>query len=205
MRCWSKSKTMGKLDLEWNLAQARRFNNYGFIEHINNLQWLLLAHARHQDWRSYNTVASSLNEHGAAIALQPVPIEFHKENTQMGMFDPIVYLTGAENNYVDQGDTFWLHNAKQNGMVVIGGSSKEQVKLLVSREKDGEQTVVYTAGSAIVNQVKRMDASDRARMPMELRLDSVPSKQGSPTNILTPADQPVASASNNHANGGNDF
>lgn len=111
----------------------------------------------------------------------------------MSMFDKPVYLTGKE-GYVTAGDTFWLHNARLNGTVNMpGGKTVDQAKLLVSHERDGEQTVVYTAGAAIVNQIKRMDNSDRSALPMEVRLDTVPSKQGSDTNVITPADQPPPS------------
>lgn len=122
----------------------------------------------------------------------------------MGMFDKPLYLTGDE-GYVREGDTLWLHNAKLNGTVKIGDSNKEQVKLLVSREREGDKSVVYTAGAAIVNQVKRMDANDRAHLPMEVRLDQVPSKQGSPTNVLTPASEPPASTAEFNGAATDDF
>lgn len=117
----------------------------------------------------------------------------------MGMFDKPVYLTGDE-GFVSAGETFWLHNAR-----IETGSSKfgDQAKLQVSHDRDGEKLVVYTSGKGVVNQVKRMDGADRARMPMELRLDQVPSKEGSPTNVLTPADQP--SPTGTAGNGESDF
>lgn len=123
----------------------------------------------------------------------------------MGMFDSPKYLTGKEDGFVQPGDTFWLHNARIEGTVVIAKVEKPQAKLLVSREREGEQTVVYSAGAAIVNQIKRMDAGDRNKLPMEVRLDQIPSKQGSPANVLTPADQPPATGSVAATSGGDDF
>lgn len=119
----------------------------------------------------------------------------------MGMFDSPAYLTGKE-GFVSPGDTFWIHNARYEGTVKIAGNDREQVKLQVSHERDSEKVIVYTAGAAIVNQVKRMDSADRAAMPLEVRLDQVPSNQGSPTNVLTPANEPEPSAA---ATGGADF
>lgn len=113
----------------------------------------------------------------------------------MGMFDKPMYLTG-ENGFVSAGDIFWLHNAK-----VEPGTGKfgDQAKLLVSHEKDSEKMIVYTSGKGVVNQIKRMDNSDRAAMPLEVRLDQVPSREGSPTNVITPANQepPVGAAASN--------
>ena len=120
----------------------------------------------------------------------------------MGMFDKPKYLTGDE-GFADAGDVIWLHNAKLDGTTTVNGSQRDQVKLLVSRERDGEKTAVYTSGVGIVNQIKRMDASDRAAFPMEVRLDQIPSGKGNPTNVLTPAseDAPVGAS----AGGGDDF
>jgi hypothetical protein len=105
------------------------------------------------------------------------------------MFDKPKYLTGEE-GFVQAGDTFWLHNARLDGTVTVNGSEKPQVKLLVSRTKDENPEMVFTSGAGIVNQVSRMDGEDRQHLPMEVRLDQVPSKQGSPTNVLTPAGTP---------------
>lgn len=110
----------------------------------------------------------------------------------MGMFDKPAYLTGDE-GYVQPGDTFWLHNARIEGTVTVGGSERPQAKLQVSHDRDGDRSIVWTSGTAIVGQVRRMDAEDREGMPMELRLDTKPSGKGNPTNILTPADQPPPS------------
>lgn len=109
-----------------------------------------------------------------------------------GMFDKPQYLTGEE-GFVQAGDTFWLHNARLDGTVTINGTTRDQAKMLVSHERDGEKVVVMTSGAGIVNQVKRMGQSDRDAMPMEIRLDQVPSKQGNPTNVLTPASEPAPS------------
>lgn len=113
----------------------------------------------------------------------------------MGMFDKPKYLTG-EDGYVNVGDTFFLHNARIDGQSNVGGERKDQAKLLVSRTKDGPTEVVFTSGTGIVGQVRRMDADDRAAMPIEVRLDEVPSNKGNPTKVLTPASQaPPSSAS----------
>jgi hypothetical protein len=106
----------------------------------------------------------------------------------MGMFDAPRYLTG-KNGYVEEGDKFWIHNAKVDGVTNVNGKEREQVKLSVSKEKDGEREIVYTSGAGIVGQVRRMDENDRKNLPMEVRLDTVPSKQGQPTNVLTPSSQ----------------
>lgn len=107
----------------------------------------------------------------------------------MGMFDKPEFLTG-DNGFVEPGDTFWLHNARIDGERQTANGPKKNVKLLVSRERDGDKSIVFTTGAGIAGQVSRMDGSDRAAMPMEVRLDQVPSKQGKPTNVMTPADQP---------------
>lgn len=107
----------------------------------------------------------------------------------MGMFDKPQYMTGKNNGYVQPGDTFWIHQARLDGTANIAGETRDQAKLLVSRTKDGEQSVVFTSGMGIVGQIRRMDADDRAQMPIEVRLDQVPSKQGNPTHTLTPASQ----------------
>ncbi len=113
----------------------------------------------------------------------------------MGMFDKPQYLTGKNGEgFVEPGDTFWLHAAKLEGSATISGETRPQAKLKVSRTKDSEQVILLTSGKAIVGQVGRMDASDRAAMPMELRLDSVPSGRGNPTHVLTPADAPPLSS-----------
>lgn len=126
----------------------------------------------------------------------------------MGMFDKPAYLTG-DNGFVQAGETFFLHNARMDGTSKVNGTEREQCKLLVSHERDGEKVVVYTTGTGIVNQVRRMDNSDRASMPIELRLDQIPSGKGNPTNVMTPADQPVPVGSGdfggNAASGASDF
>lgn len=107
----------------------------------------------------------------------------------MGMFDKPEFLTG-ENGYVEPGDTFWIHNARIEGTRNTANGPKQNAKLLVSRERDGEKTVVFTTGAGIAGQVSRMDASDRAKFPMEVRLDEIASGKGNPTRVLTPADEP---------------
>jgi hypothetical protein len=111
----------------------------------------------------------------------------------MGMFDKPQYLTGNDNPFAKIGETFWLHNAKVDGEVTVAGDKREQVKLLVSKTKDGPASVVFTAGMGVVNQVKRIDDSDLKAMPYEVRLDQIPSGKGNPTTVLTPADRPPAS------------
>ena len=112
----------------------------------------------------------------------------------MGMFDKPQYLTG-ENGLVQKGDIFWLHNGKLDGKTNVGGTERDQVKLLVSLTKDGEKIVVFSSGTGIVNQIKRMDAGDRAQLPMEVRLDQIASGKGNPTNVMNPANAPEPSAS----------
>lgn len=112
----------------------------------------------------------------------------------MGMFDKPQYLTGSDGSgYVEAGDTFWLHKAARAGTVNISGEARPQVKLKVSHTQGGEQSVVYTAGRAIVNQIERMDESDLAMFPVEVRLDEIPAKMSgrNPTNVLTPANIPA--------------
>lgn len=110
----------------------------------------------------------------------------------MGMFDKPQYLTGPT-GFVSPGETFWLHNARLDGTATVSGQVRDQVKMLVSKDKDSKKEVVFTSGAGIVGQVRRMDDDDRSRMPQCLRLDTVPSKHGNPTNVLTPADQPEPS------------
>lgn len=107
----------------------------------------------------------------------------------MGMFDKPQYLTGDE-GFVQPGDTFWIHQARMDGTVSVGGQQRDQAKLQVSHERDSEKVVVWTSGTGIVNQIRRMDQADRSALPMEVRLDQIPSGKGNPTNVLTPADQP---------------
>ena len=110
----------------------------------------------------------------------------------MGMFDKPQYLTGKDGQgFVQVGDTFWLHNAKIEGTSTINGEQRTQAKLKVSRTRDSEQVIVFTSGKAITGQVSRLDDADRAAMPIEVRLDAIPSKFGNPTNVITPADQPT--------------
>lgn len=109
----------------------------------------------------------------------------------MGMFDKPQYLTGREGGYVEAGDVFWLHNARVDGTVVINGTPRDQVKLLVSHTEDGEQTVVWASGVGIVNQVKRMSPQDRAALPMEVRLDAINTGKGNPAHVMSPADAPA--------------
>ena len=113
----------------------------------------------------------------------------------MGMFDKPQFLTG-ENGFVNVGETFWLHNARIDGQTRVSGEMKDQAKLQISRTKDGDTVIAFTSGTGIVGQIRRMDAKDRANMPMEVRLDEVPSQKGNPTKVLTPADQapPAAAA-----------
>jgi hypothetical protein len=111
----------------------------------------------------------------------------------MGMFDKPEYLTGKDGKgYVQTGDTFWLHNARIDGVSTVGGQSRPKAKLLVSHTRDGDKSVVFTSGAGIVNMVSRMDSEDRKAFPVEVRLDSLPptAPGNNPTNILTPADQP---------------
>jgi hypothetical protein len=111
----------------------------------------------------------------------------------MGMFDKPQYLTGDQ-GYAQPGDTFFIHNARIDGTVNVGGQQREQAKLAVSREKDGPSEIVYTSGTGIVAQIRRMDSQDRAGFPLHVRLDQIPSQKGNPTNVLTPADQPEPTA-----------
>jgi hypothetical protein len=105
------------------------------------------------------------------------------------MFDKPQYLTG-DDGFAVAGQKFYLHAAKLDGTVTIGNTSREQVKLRVSNTATDEPVVVFTAGAGIVGQVKRMTQEDLAAMPIEVRLDQVPSKHSSPTYVLTPASQP---------------
>lgn len=115
----------------------------------------------------------------------------------MGMFDKPKFLTGTEEGYAEPGDTFWLHNARIDGTTSVGGETRPQVKLQVSRTKDGDKEIVYTSGRGITAQVQRMDAEDRAAFPMEVRLDQIAPKVvgNKPTYVLTPSNLPPASAS----------
>lgn len=110
----------------------------------------------------------------------------------MGMFDKPQYLTGSD-GFVSEGDEFWIHNARLDGTTTVGGTEREQVKMQVSREREGEKVIVYTSGAGIVGQVKRMDKTDRDAMPMHVRLDTLPATQPgrSGTNVLTPANAPA--------------
>lgn len=109
----------------------------------------------------------------------------------MGMFDKPQYLTGKD-GFVEAGDTFWLHNAKLDGQSTTqNGEKRDQAKLLVSKARGDTPVPVYTSGIGIVNMVRRIDTDDRAAMPLEVRLDQVPSGKGNPTFVLTPADAPA--------------
>lgn len=107
----------------------------------------------------------------------------------MGMFDAPKFLTAKEagKGYVEAGDTFWLHNAR----VEPDGKAK----LRVSHTRDGDAEIVFSSGKGIVGQVSRMDESDRGALPIEVRLDQVPSGKGSPTYVLTPSNLPAPSRS----------
>lgn len=110
----------------------------------------------------------------------------------MGMFEAPKYLTGpTDEAFAQPGDVFWLHNARLDGTVNINGKERDQAKLQVSRTIDGERESVYTAGAGIVNQVRRMTPNDRAALPLEVRLDQVPSKHQTPTNVLSPSSAAV--------------
>lgn len=199
---------MGSTDLDWNLKRATEVGNHHFIDHVADLRWRLNRAAQNDDWREYNEAARGLNSLGASIQPMAIPVKYHEgESIQMGMFDKPQYLTGKENAFVQAGDTFWLHNARLDGQSNTPNGPRDQAKLLVSHERDGEKVVVYTAGAGIVNQVKRMDAADRAVMPLEVRLDQVPSGKGSPTNVITPADQepPSGSAGFGDSSNASDF
>jgi len=110
----------------------------------------------------------------------------------MGMFDRPVYLTGKD-GYVEPGDTFWLHNARIEGVSNLNGESKPLAKLKVSRERGGDTYIVFTSGTGITGQIARMEQSDRDMFPMEVRLDAIPSKTAgrSATHVITPASQEV--------------
>jgi hypothetical protein len=110
----------------------------------------------------------------------------------MGMFDAPQYLTGT-NGFVSAGDKFWLHNARLDGTVTVQGKDRDQAKLAVSHDQNGEQVIVFTSGIGIVNQVRRMSHDDISNLPMEVRLDQAPSKQGNPTYVLSPASAPPPS------------
>lgn len=175
------------IDLDFRLREAYRAGDSNFVRMVTTFRLGLHKAAQERDWSRYNFYAAKLNEHGGRIPLRSIP-RLVQEQMTMGMFDKPKYLTGKE-GFIDVGDTFWLHNARLDGTTMVGGKEREQVKLLVSAERDSEQLVVYTSGAAIVNAIKRMDSKDRAEMPMELRLDEVPSKQGNPAKVLTPAGQ----------------
>lgn len=130
--------------------------------------------------------ATGLTIDGAKDYLERTPQSSIHEEQKMGMFDKPEYLTG-DSGYAQPGQTFWLHAARLDGTVTVQGKEREQVKLQVSRDRDGERSIVFASGTGIVGQIRRMDEKDRAAMPMEVRLDQVPSKQGNPTNVLTPA------------------
>jgi hypothetical protein len=109
------------------------------------------------------------------------------------MFDAPMYLTGKDDKgFVKTGDIFWLHNARIEGTVTINNETRPQAKLKVSHTKDGETSIVFSAGVGIVGQVSRMDDDDRRAMPMEVRLDAIPSKVAgrNSTHVITPANQP---------------
>lgn len=112
----------------------------------------------------------------------------------MGMFDAPQYLTG-DKGFVDVGETFWLHNAKIEGAVNVNGNQRPQAKLLVSTTKDGQRVTVFSSGAGITGQILRMEAEDRAKFPIEVRLDAVPTGKGNPAHVMTPADQPERTAS----------
>lgn len=184
------AQTTNKLDTSLQRAAAK--GNHSFVKHIEELRWIIFNSARRKEWAAYNTAARELNEHGAAIPLRKIP-KPKEEYTQMGMFDAPQYLTG-DKGFVDAGETFFLHNARlMEARVMVNGKEREQVKLQVSRDLDGEKVIVFSSGAAIVNQVKRMDNKDRQNMPMELRLDQVPSKNGNAANVMTPAGEPAPS------------
>jgi hypothetical protein len=104
------------------------------------------------------------------------------------MFDKPQYLTGNNGEgFVEPGETFWLHRARLDGTVKINDNERPQAKLLVSKDRNGDRIVVWTAGAGIVNQVKRFDQNDQASLPIEVRLDQIASGKGNPTNVLTPA------------------
>src|SRR5947209_962545 len=103
---------MGSTDLNWQLRQAVIRGDAQFTTHIADLRWELNIAAQAKDWEYYNDIARQLNEHGASIALQVVPIQ---EIEQMSMFDKPQFLTGKENPFVQPGDSFWLHNARIDG------------------------------------------------------------------------------------------
>ena len=48
--------------------------------------------------------------------------------------------------------------------------------------------IVFTSGMGIVNQIKRMNAADRAALPMHVMLSQVPSGKGNPTHVLEPVE-----------------
>lgn len=111
----------------------------------------------------------------------------------MGMFDKPEYLTGKDGKgYVTAGESFYLHNARQEGTVTISGQARPQWKLKVSHTATGDTSIVFTSGAGIVGQLSRMDDADRAAFPMHLRLDAIaPKVTGhNATHVLTPADQP---------------
>jgi hypothetical protein len=131
---------------------------------------------------------------GLSISGAKTYLELKGKPTIMGMFDKPQFLTGGENGLFEAGDTFWLHNARLDGEVVINGEKRTQAKLLVSRTRDSEQISVRSAGRGVVRQVSDIDQKDRSAMPIEIRLDAIPSGKGSPTIVMTPASQPPAGA-----------
>lgn len=124
----------------------------------------------------------------------------------MGMFEKPQYLTGKDGTgFVQVGEVFWLHNAKIEGTSTINGEQRTQAKLLVSHGKDDRPIIVFTSGKAITGMVARIDADDRAAMPIEVRLDALPSRQGNPTNVISRASDPPAGGGGDDLEGGPGF
>lgn len=105
----------------------------------------------------------------------------------MGMLDKKRYLTGGDDPFAQPGDLLRVFNARVAGQVTVGGETRDEVKLLVSREDDDEQTVVFTSGTAIVSQVKQMDQGDVAAMRsggLLVKLGTKATNKGNPMNLF---------------------
>lgn len=81
----------------------------------------------------------------------------------MGMLDDKMYLTG-DKGAVSVGEEFSLKGARVTGPVTVSGQTRTEVALRIERAGDASPLVVYTTGTAIVNQVQRMDTGDQNAM-----------------------------------------
>lgn len=105
----------------------------------------------------------------------------------MGMYDDKVWLTGESGAFAKEGDRFFLHSANLGATVVVNGKPLREAILTVSRDGNDTQKV-YTTGRALVSQIERMDDADRASMPHEVALETIPTKNGN-AHVLRPVAQ----------------